>query len=60
MLTQEMINEIMIKPGEQRERPKHKPMLCPVCHEEYLGDGVTICIDCEIERRLPNVRLSET
>lgn len=51
MLTQEMLNEIMVRPGEQRERPKHKPMSCPVCHEAYLGDGVAMCIDCEIERK---------
>ena len=60
MLTQEMLNEIMLRPGEQRERLKHKPMSCPVCHEAYLGDGVVMCIDCEIERRLPNVRLRDT
>lgn len=51
MLTQEMLNEIMIKPGEQRERPKHKLMSCPSCHEAYLGDGIVICIDCEIGRK---------
>ena len=60
MLTQEMLNEIMVRPGEQRGGPKHKLMRCPVCHEAYLGNGVVMCIDCEIERRLPNVRLRDT
>ena len=51
MLTQEMLNEIMVRPGEQRGGPKHKPMSCPACHEAYLGNGVVMCIDCEIERK---------
>ena len=46
-----MLNEVMLRPGEHRENPKYKPMSCPVCHEEYLGDGVVMCIDCEIERK---------
>lgn len=51
MLTQEMLNEIMVRPGEQRERPEHKPMSCPECHEAYLGNGIAVCIDCEIEQK---------
>lgn len=51
ILPQEMLNEMMLRPGEQRERSEHKPMRCPVCHEEYLGDGVAMCIDCEIGRK---------
>ena len=50
-MRQEDYNDIMMTPAEawrfrQSNIPTKLPE-CPICKEEYLGDGVEPCVECK-------------
>lgn len=47
MITQELLNLMMRYPWERQKEPQKKLPKCPVCEEEYLGDGIMICVECQ-------------
>lgn len=51
-MKQEDYNDMMRTPEEayaERNKPPAKFPNCPSCGEEYLGDGVLPCLDCEYD-----------
>lgn len=53
-MRQEDLNSMMRHPGEIKTAPAASSYLpcCPECGERYLGDGVTLCVDCEAARAI--------
>ena len=46
-MKQEDFNEMMRRPEEVfKSAPKELPV-CPCCGHHYLGDGVSLCLECE-------------
>lgn len=45
-LTQELLNSMMLNPGERAQRIAQPLPACPQCHERYCGDGVQLCTEC--------------
>jgi hypothetical protein len=49
-MQQEDFNSMMKTPAESlalRRRPEPCYIYCPECGMEYLGDGVTHCLECQ-------------
>lgn len=47
---QEDYNEMMRLPGERVSTPQGlRSMQCPECGENYCGDGVQFCTECQYQ-----------
>lgn len=52
-MRQEDLNSMMRNPGEIKTAPAELYLpRCPECGERYLGDGVTLCVDCAARRAI--------
>lgn len=52
-MRQEDLNSMMRHPGEIKTAPASSCLpRCPECGERYLGDGVTLCVDCAARRAI--------
>lgn len=58
-MKQEQLNDIMRLPSECSTPSKGEMPRCPKCKEKYLGNGKSLCVDCDwIERaKIPGFAL---